>query len=78
MTNVPKKLVYDFETKETKYLDYTEEELAQRDLDLAKFEERKLAQEAEAARVETLKVSAKEKLKTGQPLTDEEASVIVI
>jgi len=78
MSDVPKKLVYDFETGETSYIDYTPEEIAQRDQDLAEFAERKALEEAEAERIAELKTSAKEKLKTGQPLTDDEASVIVI
>lgn len=78
MSETPKKLVYDFETGETSYVDYTPEEIAQRELDLAAFQERKEAEEVEALRIENLKESAKEKLKTGQPLTDEESAVVVI
>jgi hypothetical protein len=78
MSETPKKLVYDFETGETSYLDLTPEEIAQRDQDLAAFAERKALEEAEAERVDALKISAKQKLISGEPLTEEEASVIVI
>lgn len=78
MSETPKKLVYDFETGETSYIDYTPEEIAQRDQDLAAYNERKALEEAEAARIEALKLSAKQKLVSGQPLTEEEASVIII
>lgn len=78
MSETPKKLVYDFETGVTSYLDYTPDEIAQRDQDLAAFAERKTLEEAEAERVDALKISAKQKLISGEPLTEEEASVIVI
>ena len=78
MSETPKKLVYDFETGETSYIDYTPDEIAQRDQDLAAFAERKALEEAEAERINNLKVSAKQKLINGEPLTEEEASVIVI
>ena len=56
----------------------TDEELAQRELD------RIAAEEAEAARLlaeqerEALKVSARAKLVSGQPLTEEEAALLVL
>lgn len=78
MSETPKKLVYDFETGETSYIDYTPEEIAQRDQDLAAYNERKALEEAEAERIEALKLSAKQKLVSGEPLTEEEASVIII
>lgn len=78
MSETPKKLVYDFETGETSYIDYTPDEIAQRDQDLAAFAERKALEEAEAKRINALKISAKQKLISGEPLTEEEASVIVI
>lgn len=78
MSETPKKLVYDFETGETSYIDYTPDEIAQRDQDLAAFAERKALEEAEAERLNALKISAKQKLISGEPLTEEEASVIVI
>ena len=55
MSETPKKLVYDFETGETSYIDYTPEEIAQRDQDLAAYNERKALEEAEAERIEALK-----------------------
>ena len=56
----------------------TEEELAQRELD------RIAAEEAEAARLqaeqerEALKASARAKLVSGEPLTEEEAALLVL
>lgn len=38
----------------------------------------RIAKEAEEARIATLKASAKAKLVAGEPLTEEEASVLVI
>lgn len=73
-----KKLIYDFETGETSYVDYTPDEIAKRDQDLAAYNEQKALEEAEAERIEALKISAKKKLVSGQPLTEEEASVIII
>lgn len=78
MSETPKKLVYDFQTGETSYIDYTPEEIAQRDQDLAAYNEIKALEESEAERIEALKLLTKQKLVSGQPLTEEEASVIII
>ena len=83
MTEVITKLVVDLSKPEghperVQSIPLTEEELAQRELD------RIAAEEAEAARLlaeqekEALKVSARAKLVSGQPLTEEEAALLVL
>jgi len=78
MTEIITKLVVDCSTGETTEVPLTSEELAQRETDRLAFEaaeaERLAAEEALA----TLKASAKAKLVAGTPLTEEEASVLVI
>ena len=78
MTDTPMKVIVDCSTGESVTVPLTEEELAQRELDRIAYEaeqaERLAAEEALAA----LKASARAKLVAGQPLTEEEASVLVI
>ena len=78
MTDTPTKVIVDCSTGESTIVPLTEEELAQREVDRAAYEaaeaERLAAEEALAA----LKASAKAKLVAGTPLTEEEASVLVI
>ncbi len=57
---------------------FTDEEMAQHEENIANLEKLKAEQTAEANRVATLKDSAKAKLIAGEPLTEEEASVLVI
>jgi hypothetical protein len=72
------KLVVDCATGTQKEIPLSAEEIAQRETDRLAFEaaeaERLAAEEALA----TLKASAKAKLVAGTPLTEEEASVLVI
>ncbi len=56
----------------------TAEEIAVAEANLASMLARKAEAEAEIARIDALKTSAKTKLIAGQPLTEEEASVLVI
>jgi hypothetical protein len=56
----------------------TPEEIAIAEGNVAEIKARKEAQVAEEARISALKVSAKSKLIAGEPLTEEEASVLVI
>ncbi len=56
----------------------TTEELAQRELDRANSIAQKAEQDAAAEALATLKVSARAKLVAGEPLTTEEAAVLVI
>ena len=78
MTDTPTKVIVDCATGESTTVPLTPEELEQRELDRLAYEaqeaERKAAEEALA----DLKASAKAKLVSGTPLTEEEASVLVI
>jgi hypothetical protein len=78
MTDTPMKVIVDCATGESTTVPLTAEELAQRETDRLAFEaaeaERLAAEEALA----TLKASAKAKLVAGTPLTEQEASVLVI
>jgi hypothetical protein len=78
MSDVPKKLVVNLETGIQQYIDLTPAEIAQRDQDTAAASEAQAIREAEAETKEALKVSAKAKLVAGEPLTEEEAAVLVI
>ena len=78
MTDVPKKLVVDLETGSQQYIDLTPAEIAQRDQDAAASAEAEATRQAETEAKEALKVSAKAKLVAGEPLTAEEAAVLVI
>lgn len=78
MTNTPKKLVVDLETGNQQYIDLTPAEIAQRDQDAAAFAEEEATRQAEADAKEALRESARAKLIAGEPLTEEEAAVLVI
>jgi hypothetical protein len=78
MSDVPKKLVVDISAGTSQYIDLTPQEIAQRDQDAAAYAEEKATREAEEATKEALKASAKAKLVAGEPLTAEEAAVLVI
>ena len=78
MTDVPKKLVVNVADGTSQYIDLTPAEIAQHDQDAAAHAEEKAVREAEAEAKEALKVSAKAKLVAGEPLTAEEAAVLVI
>lgn len=72
------KIVVDCTTGKQEYLELTPAEIAQRDQEIAKSEEQKAIREAEAEAKEALKASARAKLTAGEPLTEEEAAVLVI
>jgi hypothetical protein len=78
MTEILTKVIVDCATGESTIVPLTAEEIAQREVDRAAYEaaeaERLAAEEALAA----LKASARAKLVAGTPLTEEEASVLVI
>ena len=78
MTEQLTKVVVDCSTGEQKVIPLTAAEIAQRDQDAAAAQEEQSAREAEAQRIADLKASAKAKLVAGQPLTEEEASVITL
>lgn len=65
-------------TGETIHRPYTAEELAQLEIDNAASEARRIAEEAETARVAALKDSARAKLIAGEPLTEDEAATIIL
>ena len=72
------KVIVDCATGETKIVELTAGEIAERDQMAAQAAEDAAAREAEAARVAALKVSAKAKLVAGEPLTADEAAVLVL
>jgi hypothetical protein len=78
MTDTPKKLIVDVENGTQEYIDLTPAEIAQLDQDQAAAEQAREEREAEEAAKATLKESAKAKLVAGEPLTEEEAAVLVI
>ena len=71
------KLIVDCETGETVEVPLTVEEISDREAIAASYEADRLAQEEATAAREALKASAKAKLIAGQPLTAEEADVLV-
>ena len=72
------KVVVDCSTGVQAIIPLTAEEIAQREIDMAAAEEARIAREADEAAKAALKESAKAKLMAGQPLTAEEAAVLVI
>jgi hypothetical protein len=72
------KIVHDLATGETKILPLTAEEIQQRELDAIEAATRKAEADAEKARIDAIKASAKAKLVAGQPLTEEEAATLII
>ena len=72
------KVVVDCSTGVQAIIPLTAEEIAQRVIDMAAAEEARVAREADEAAKAALKESAKAKLIAGQPLTAEEAAVLVI
>lgn len=78
MTEQLLKTIVDCATGEVKSVPLTAAEIAQRDQDAAAFAAQKAAEEEAAAAKAALKESAKAKLIAGEPLTAEEAAVLVI
>jgi len=72
------KVIVDCSTGVQSIVPLTAEEIAQRVIDMAAAEEARTAREADEAAKAALKESAKAKLIAGQPLTTEEAAVLVI
>lgn len=71
------KLVVDCATGKQEYVALTAAEIAERDQQAAAAAEEQAAREAEAAAKAALKESAKAKLIAGEPLTAEEAAVLI-
>lgn len=78
MSETPKKLVIDIEKGTETYIDLTPAEIAERDQMAAAAAEEAAARQAAEEAKEALKASAKAKLISGQPLTQEEADVLVL
>ena len=74
----PTKLVVDCSTGERTVVELTDEEIAEREAMAAAAAEEEAARQAEAEALQALKDSAKAKLIAGEPLTEEEAGVLVI
>ena len=75
---MPTKLIINCETGEQTEVELTAEEIAQREADAAAYATRKAEEDAAAEAKAALKASAKAKLIAGQPLTAEEANVLVL
>jgi len=72
------KIIIDCATGGQQVVALTPAEIAQRDQDMAAAQEAEVERLAEQERIESLKTSAREKLVKGEPLTEEEAGVLVI
>ena len=72
------KLVVDCATGAQTYVPLSAEEIAEREAMAAQAAEEQAAREAEEARIAELKASARAKLVSGQPLTEEEAALLVL
>jgi hypothetical protein len=77
MTEILTKLVVNCATGESTVVPLTEEELAQRELDRVAFEEAETAKVAAEEATEALRQSAITKLMAAEPLTAEEAALMV-
>ncbi len=78
MSETLMKTVIDCSTGIEEVLPLSAEEIAQREIDAAAYEERIAAASAAAEARAALKASAKAKLVAGQPLTEEEAATVVL
>ena len=78
MTDRPSKLIVDCSTGERTVVPLTDSEIEEREAMAAQAEADRLAQEQAEADRQALKDSAKAKLIAGEPLTAEEAAVIVL
>lgn len=78
MTEVLSKIVVDCSTGQQSIVPLTAEEIAQREADAAAYAEAEAARVAAEEAKTNLKNSAKAKLIAGEPLTAEEAEVLVI
>ena len=78
MADAPTKMVVNCTTGETQIIPLTAAEIAQRDQDAAAFAAAEAEREEAAAALAALKASARAKLIAGEPLTEEEAAVLVV
>jgi hypothetical protein len=77
-TSIPTRTEINCTTGEVKDVPLTAEEIAQREQMFLENSNRIAEEQAAAEALEALKVSARAKLVSGQPLTEEEAAVLVI
>jgi hypothetical protein len=77
MSEILTKAIWNGDTGETTIVPLTEEEIAEREVQIAAAAVEQAAREEEAARVAALKASAITKLTTGVALTAEEAALLV-
>ena len=78
MTEVLTKVMVDCSTGEQTIVPLTADEIAQREVDAAAYAEAEAARAAAEEAKAALKASAKAKLIAGEPLSAEEAEVLVI
>lgn len=78
MTEVLTRVVVDCSTGEQTIVPLTTDEIAQREVDAAAYAEAEAARAAAEEAKAALKASAKAKLIAGEPLSAEEAEVLVI
>jgi len=78
MSEVLTKVVVDCSTGISEVVPLSAEEIAQREADALAFAEAEAERQAQAEALATLKASAKAKLIAGEPLTAEEADVLVL
>ena len=74
---MPTKIVVNCETGVTEEIELTAEEVAELEASQAQAELDRAAAETQQARIDALKASAKTKLVAGEPLTTEEASLLI-
>jgi uncharacterized coiled-coil DUF342 family protein len=74
---MPTKIVVNCETGVTEEIELTAEEVAELEAAQAQALVDQAEREAESARVDALKVSARNKLVAGEPLTAEEAALLI-
>lgn len=76
MTEVLQKLMV-YADGSQQYIPLSAEEIAQREIDAVAAAEQKAIQEAELEAIEAAKVAARAKLTAGEPLTEEEALLLI-
>jgi regulator of protease activity HflC (stomatin/prohibitin superfamily) len=72
------KIIVNCETGVTEEIELTAEEMAEVEAAQAQAEADRIVREAEATALAELKASAKAKLIAGEPLTEEEASTLIV
>ena len=77
-TERPNKHIVNCETGEVTIVDLTDEEIAANEVSVQEMAIVEAAREAQAETTAALKASARAKLISGTPLTEEEAAVLVI